>query len=431
MCCAIRAQPRPLGVFLGVSIPCFRHTPSLKYSLTATAVKNAKPSPEGKQKKLADGGGLYLLVTPTGSRLWRYKYRIAKTEYTYAIGAYPAISLQQAREEHAKARDLVAKGEHPRAQRELMKLQKQHEGANTFKRITEEWMARKVTCSPYYLSQIRRAMENDVYPSVGALPIQQVTPAHLLRILKSVEGRGAEVVAENIRRWSSEVFRYAISSLRAEVDPAAALKGFVQRPKIKHNVSLTPEQITDLLRRLDKAGGNRTTKIAIELLLLTFVRTSELRKARWPEFDLDAGMWRVPAERMKRGVEHLVPLSPQSTALLRELSKITGASPWLFPNYRRPDDCMTATTINRALERMGMNGAGTIGFAAHGFRGTASTLLHEWGYKHEAIERQLAHAEGDIVSASYNKAVYLKERQEIMRDWADKIDAFRQAALKS
>jgi len=400
----------------------------LKYSLTATAVKNAKPSPDGKQQKLADGGGLYLLVTATGSRLWRYKYRIAKVEHTYAIGAYPAISLQQAREEHARARDLVAKGEHPRAQRELLKLQKQHEGADTFKLITEEWMEkRKAGWSPYYLSQIRRAMENDVYPSVGALPIRHVTPPHLLRILNSVEGRGAEVVAENIRQWTSQVFRYAIVNLRAEADPAAALKGVVQRPKIKHNVSLTPDQISELLRRLGKAGGNRTTKIAIELLLLTFVRTVELRKAKWPEFDLDAGMWRVPAERMKRGVEHLVPLSAQSIALLRELSKITGASPWLFPNNRRPDDCMTPTTINRALERMGLNGTGTIGFAAHGFRGTASTLLHEWGFKHEAIERQLAHAEGDAVSAAYNKAIYLAERTEIMRAWALKIDGFRQA----
>lgn len=402
----------------------------MKYSLTATAVKNAKPSAEGKQQKLADGGGLYLLVTATGSRLWRYKYRIAKVEHTYAIGAYPAISLQQAREEHARARELVAKGEHPRAQRELLKLQKQHEGADTFKRIAEEWIEKqKAGWSPYYLSQIRRAMENDVYPSIGALPIRQVTPPHLLRILKIVEGRGAEVVAENIRQWASRVFRYAIVNLRADADPAAALKGVVQRPKIKHNRSLTPEQITELLRRLDKAGGNRTTKIAIELLLLTFVRTGELRMARWPEFDLDAGIWRIPAERMKRGVEHLVPLSAQSTALLRELSKITGASPWLFPNHRRPDDCMTPTTINRALERMGLNGAGTIGFAAHGFRGTASTLLHEWGFKHEAIERQLAHAEGDTVAAAYNKAMYLSERTEIMRFWGEKIDTFRQAAL--
>lgn len=430
----MRRYPRttePIGGIVGGALPHFRHTPSLKYSLTATAVKNAKPSSEGKQQKLADGGGLYLLVTATGSRLWRYKYRIAKVEHTYAIGAYPAISLQQAREEHAKARDLVAKGEHPRAQRELLKLQKQHEGADTFKRVTEEWMEkRKAGWSPYYLSQIRRAMENDVYPSVGALPIRQVTPPHLLRILKGVEGRGAEVVAENIRQWASQVFRYAIVNLRADADPAAALRGVVQRPKIKHNVSLTPDQIAELLRRLDKAGGNRTTRIAIELLLLTFVRTVELRKAKWPEFDLDAGIWRIPAERMKRGVEHLVPLSPQAIALLRELSMITGASPWLFPNHRRPDDCMTPTTINRALERMGLNGAGTIGFAAHGFRGTASTLLHEWGFKHEAIERQLAHAEGDAVSAAYNKAMYLAERGEIMRAWADQIDGFRQKFLK-
>ncbi|MEL4180214.1 tyrosine-type recombinase/integrase [Roseateles sp. PN1] len=399
----------------------------MKYALTATAVKNAKLPPDKKQLKLADGGGLYLLLTATGSRLWRYKYRLAKEEHTYAIGAYPEISLQQAREEHSKAREVVASGGHPRAVREQLKLQKLQEGADTFEYIAEEWIAkRKVAWSPYYLSQIRRAMDKDVFPAIGGMPIRQVTPLHLLALIKKVEARGAEVVAENIRQLASQIFRFAILNLRADTDPAAALKGVVQRPKIKHNIPLSPSQISDLLLRLKKSGGNRTTKLAIELLLLTFVRTVELRKARWTEFDIEGGIWRIPAERMKMGVEHLVPLSLQSIALLKELQAITGGSPWLFPNYRRPDDCMTPTTINRALERMGLNGAGTIGFAAHGFRGTASTLLHEWGFRHEAIERQLAHSERNKVSSAYNQAQYLAERTQMMSAWALKIDELRQ-----
>lgn len=405
--------------------------PHMKRSLTDTAVKNAKPDPSGKARKLYDGGGMFLLVKPTGARLWRYKYRLLGREQLFAIGAYPDIGLASARKQHEQARELVAKGQHPVAERILQRLQKAHEGADTFKGIANEWMATKAaTCSAYYVGQIRRSMEQDVYTAIGALPIRQVEPLHLRALIKKVESRGAEIVAENIRQWCSAVFRFAIVNGRTEADPAAALRGIVTRPKIKHNVALNAGQISDLIAKLVKAGGNRTTKIAIELLLLMFVRTVELRKATWVEFDLDdALVWRIPADRMKMGVEHLVPLSKQAVALLTELHQITGSSKWLFPNYRRPDDCMTATTINRALERMGLTGAGTIGFSAHGFRGTASTLLHEWGYLSVAIERQLAHAEGDKVLAAYNKALYMKERVELMQDWADKIDGFRAVSL--
>jgi integrase len=399
----------------------------MKRLLTDTAVKNAKVDGAGKARKLFDGGGMYLLVQPNGTKLWRYKYRLAGSEKLYAIGAYPEVGLAAARKAHEQARSLVANGADPVAERNLQRLVKAHEGAETFQGIADEWQQTKIGhATPYYLAQIRRAMRDDVYPSIGPLPIRTVQALHLRALIKKVEARGAEVVAENIRQWCSAVFRFAIVNGRAESDPAAALKGIVIRPKVKHNLALTPDQIANMLGQLKKSGGNRTTKIAIELLLLTFVRTVELRKATWGEFDLEGEpIWRVPAERMKMGVEHQVPLSKQSIALLKELRQITGASKWLFPNYRRPDDCMTATTINRALERMGLAGTGTIGFSAHGFRGTASTLLHESGYLSAAIERQLAHAEGNKVMAAYNRALYMKERTELMQDWADKIDEYR------
>jgi integrase len=230
----------------------------------------------------------------------------------------------------------------------------------------------------------------------------------------------------NIRQWCSQVFKYAIVNLKADSDPTAVLQGVVVRPKIKHNVPLTPDQITGLLKEMAKFGGYRTTAIAIELLLLTFVRTAEIRKARWEEFDFEKGEWHIPAGRMKMRVEHFVPLSKQVLALLAELRKITGANEHLFPNLRRPNDYMTPTTINQALKRVGFSGKGTIGFAAHGFRGTAATLLAEQGeYRESVIDRQLAHAERNKVKGAYFHGQYTDERRLMMQSWSDYIDTLR------
>jgi integrase len=393
-------------------------------ALTDIAIKNAKP--KEKPYKLADGGGLSLYVSTTGARLWRYKYRIAGKEGIFSIGAYPEVSLSKAREEHQKARELVKLSTHPTHDRQLKKLVEQHESGNTFKAIANEWVNKnKGRWSPYYLKQVEKLMGSDVFPKIGALPIKQVTAAHILDVMQRAENRGAETIAILIRQWCSAIFRYAAASLRADADPAAALKGVVVRPKVKHNRPLSSKEIPQVVSALQKFGGFRSTKIAIELLLLTFVRTIELRKATWEEFDLENSIWRIPAARMKMKSEHIVPLSFQATALIKELQSITGASNWLFPNYRRPDDCMTSTTINRALERMGYNGKDTIGFSAHGFRGTASTLLYEQGFRTEVIEKQLAHAEGNKVKASYNQAQYLEERAKMMQQWANYLDSLK------
>ncbi|MFP9228091.1 tyrosine-type recombinase/integrase [Pectobacterium cacticida] len=386
--------------------------------LTDAKIRSTKPT--NKPIKLADGGGLYLEVRPSGSKLWRYRYRIAGKENVFALGEYPTLSLAEARAEHDKARALVKQAIHPAHQRQLERMASHSANANTFEAVAREWIDKKSSdWTPYYLRQVERFFAADVLPAIGKLPIKSVKAAHLLEIIKRIEGRGAETVALLVRQWSSAIFRYAVATLRADSDPAAALKGAVRRPKVEHHKPLSRTEIADFMQALNRYGGYRTTVIALELMLLTFVRTVELRKAEWREFDLDGAEWRIPAGRMKMREEHIVPLSTQAIVLLRELQTYTGGRGWLFPNYRNPQDCMTATTLNRALERMGFNGKDGIGFSAHGFRATASTILNEMGYRPDVIERQLAHTERNKVRASYNRAEYLDERRKMMQMWAD------------
>ncbi|MBK9312619.1 MAG: tyrosine-type recombinase/integrase [Rhodocyclaceae bacterium] len=392
--------------------------------LTDAKIRNTKPGE--KPIKLTDGGGLYLEVRPTGAKLWRYRYRIAGKENVFAVGEYfndkrgGHISLDDARSERDKARALVKQGIHPAHNRQAARLATHAENANTFEAVAREWIAKKKPgWTAYYLRQVERFLEADVFPYVGNLPIRNVTAAHLLEIVRRIEGRGAETVALLVRQWASAIFRYAVATLRADTDPAAALKGAIHRPKVEHHKPLSRDQIADFVKALDSYGGYRTTVIALRLMLLTFVRTVELRAAHWTEIDLDRAEWRIPAERMKMREPHIVPLSRQAVELLRELHTHTGGRGMLFPNYRNPKTCMTATTLNRALERMGFNGKDSIGFSAHGFRATASTILNEFGFRPDVIERQLAHAERNKVRASYNQAEYLEERRAMMQQWAD------------
>lgn len=413
-------------------------------ALADTTIRNAKPleKPVGKDAsgksvfvfvkgpyKLTDAGGLYLQVQPSGAKLWRYRYRIAGKENVFAIGEYfndkreGHISLENARTERDKARVLVRKGIHPAQQRQLARLANHASNANTFEAVAQEWIAKKKSgWTPYYLRQVERFLASDVFPSIGKLPIRSVTAAHLLAILKKAEGRGAETVALLIRQWVSAIFRYAVATLRADTDPASALRGAIHRPKVKHAKPLSRDEIAGLLKAFDSYGGRRTTVIALRLMLLIFLRTKELRHAQWSEFDFERAEWRVPSARMKMRELHIVPLSHQALELLRELHALTGDREFLFPNYRTPRACMSPTTINRALERMGFNGKDSIGFAAHGFRATASTMLNELQYRDDVIERQLAHAERNKVRASYNQAEYMPERKTMMQAWADMID---------
>ena len=396
--------------------------------LTDTKIRNAKPS--AKPLKLTDGKGLYLEIRPTGTKLWRYRYRIDRKENVFAIGEYfndrraGHISLDHARRSRDEARALVKRGIHPARHRKEARFTQRAEAANTFEAIAREWLAQKrAGWTHRHSHQVERFLQADVFPHIGRLPIRNVTAAHVLEIMRQVEARGAETVALTIRQWCSAIFRYAVTTLRAESDPAAALKGAIVPPRTKHHKPLSRGQIAAFGKALDSCSGNRSTIIALRLMLLTFVRTTELRNAEWPEIDLQHAEWRIPAERMKMRDAHVVPLSKQALDLLRELHMLTGGQRWLFPNDRRPNSCMSATRLNRALERMGFNGKGTIGFSAHGFRATASTILNEAGFQPDVIERQLAHMERNRVRAAYNQAEYLPDRRKMMQLWADMIDA--------
>jgi len=408
--------------------------------LTDSQIRNAKPLPD-KPVKLTDGGGLYLEVRPTGAKLWRYRYRIAGKENVFAIGEYvqaPSgenkeqkqsrrnagmLTLAEARARRQECRALVKQGIHPAHYRQAARMEQSARNATTFEAVAREWIAKKKPgWTPYYLRQVERFLDADVFPYVGNLPIRNVTAAHLLEIVRRVEGRGAETVALLVRQWASAIFRYAVATLRADIDPAAALRGAIHRPKVVHRKPMTREQVADFVTALEGYAGYRTTVIALRLMLLTFVRTVELRGALWAEIDLDRAEWRIPAERMKMREPHIVPLSRQAMELLSELHTHTGGRGMLFPNYRTPKTCMTATTLNRALERMGFNGKDSIGFSAHGFRATASTILNEIGFRPDVIERQLAHAERNKVRASYNQAEYLEDRRALMQQWADMVE---------
>jgi integrase len=320
--------------------------------LSTVAIKKAKP--KKKPYKLSDFGGLYLLIKPNGSKLWRWKYRIDRKENVYSIGEYPAVSLSDARVERDNARMLVKQGINPAHNRQSQKAAQVEDNANSFSAVSKGWIdQRKPKWTPRYLEQIEKVLVDDVYPYIGNLPMRSITAAHLLAIIKRVEKRGAETVAILIRQWCSSIFRYAASHLLADADPAAMLKGAIDRPKVKHCQPLTKKDIPEFINALESYGGYRSTIIALKLLMFTFVRTVELRAAEWKEFDLDAAEWHIPSERMKMREPHVVPLSKQAIELLLELQTFTGSSGLLFPNYRRPKTCMTPTTLNRALDRMG------------------------------------------------------------------------------
>lgn len=388
--------------------------------LTDTEIRKAKPRKSGKPQKIADQGGLYIEIRPSGSKLWRYRYRIDGKEYIFVLGEYPEITLEKAREGHKGARQLVKQGMHPIHARDANKAEQIAKNKTTFKSVALEWIEQGKAggWSGYYLRQVEQSLKNDVYPAIGGLPIRSISPAQLLEILKRVEKRGAVTVALNIRGWFSQIFRFAVSTLRADSDPAAALRGAIKRGKVEHSKPLSKSELPKLVAKIDEFGGYQQTKIALRLLMHTFLRTGELRQAKWDEVDLAGRTWVIPAERMKMREKHIVPLSDQAVALLNELHELTGNGVHLFPNNRKPKTCMSNTTINRCLERMGYAGQ----FSGHGFRATASTMLNEMAYKTDLIERQLAHKERNKVRASYNQAEYIEERTEMMQHWSNYLD---------
>jgi len=385
-------------------------------SLTDTKIRTAKP--DNKPQKLTDSNGLYLEIRPSGKKLWRYRYRIDGKENLFALGGYPEITLADARAERDRARLLVKEGVHPSHNRKLQEAAKRADRANTFHEVAAEWLEQnRQRWSSGYATQVENNLGRHVFVRIGERPIREINSAELLSLLRVIEKRGTPSVARLNQQLISAVFRYGIATLRADSDPTYALRGAITAPKVQHYRPVPLEEIPILIEKTKNYGGRIETIFAIRLLLLTFLRGGELRQGQWSEIDFEKRLWRIPADRMKNRVNHTIPLSQQSVALLEELKEITGHQRWLFPGYGR-DRCISSHTITKALRYMGYED-----FSAHGFRSTASTLLNEMGYRPDVIERQLSHVDQNAVRASYNRAEYLPERKEMMQQWADYLDS--------
>lgn len=387
--------------------------------LTDTAIKKAKPG--AKPVKLSDGKGMYLLVSPAGSKLWRWKYRVLGKEKVMALGAYPDVPLAQAREAMAEARKVLATGADPMVKRKADKVASRTAAINSFEAVARAWWAHwKPARSEQHAGQVMRRFEANVFPYIGPRPVSEIQAPELVAMLKAIEKRGVNDLAKRALQTSGQVFRYAIAHGLATRNPATDIKpSDVLASRQKQNLArIDGKELPQLLRHIEGYKGAATTRLAMKMMALTFVRTTELIGARWEEFDLDGARWDIPADRMKMKTPHIVPLSAQAVNLLKTLQLITGHSALLFPGERDHEKSMSNNTILKALERMGYKGRMT----GHGFRGVASTLLHEMGFDHAHIELQLAHQERDEVSAAYNHATYIKQRASMMQDWADYLD---------
>jgi integrase len=393
---------------------------SLKWEVTMplsdTEIRKTKA--REKSYKLSDGGGLYVSITPTGGKLWRWAYRHEGKQKTMAFGKYPDVSLALARIRHREARTLLATGVDPMAQRKAEKTAQQISCANSFGSVAARWLEHWADGkSPRHVDSVRRRMAADILPGLGARPIANIEAPELVAMAKAIEERGARDIAKRALETTGQVFRYAIAHGYARRNPAAEIRSSdILRPTRKVNYArIDGKELSDLLKSIEVYQGKHVTRLAIKLMALTFVRTSELIGAKWTEFDLEAARWDIPASRMKMRTPHIVPLAKQTIEVLEMLRLLSGNSEWLFPGDRSSAKPISNNTILKALERMGYKGKMT----GHGFRGLASTLLHERGYAHEHIELQLAHAPRNAVSAAYNHALYLEPRAKMMRDWAD------------
>uniref|UniRef100_E6Q034 Putative integrase n=1 Tax=mine drainage metagenome TaxID=410659 RepID=E6Q034_9ZZZZ len=385
-------------------------------ALTDTEIRRSKPAL--KPYKLADGGGLHLLVTPSGGRLWRWKYRFQGTEKQLSIGRYPDFSLANARERRDAARKRLANGIDPMAERMAEKTAVKVATDHTFEKIAELWLEHwRGNKSARHASTTVNRLKVNVYPVLGNRPIAEIEPIEVVQLAKGIESRGASDMAQRILQIVGMVFRYAVAHGYSKRNPSAEFRtSDILKPTQKVNMArIDARELPALLRSIEVYEGRQLTRLAIKFMALTFVRTSELIGARWEEVDLEASRWSIPATRMKMRTPHFVPLSRQAVEVLELLRTISGSGELVFPGEQDSTKPMSNMTILKALERMGYKGRMT----GHGFRGLASTILHEQGYAHEHIELQLAHAPRNAVSAAYNHALYLEPRAKMMQDWAD------------
>ncbi len=392
-------------------------------TLNDTGIKAAKP--RARDYKVADGGGLYLLVTSKGSRLWRLKYRFGKSEKVLAIGAYPTVTLAAARAKREEAKSLLAQGIDPSEAKKEAKREIQEATGNTFRLIAQE-----------YLEKIRREgralrtmtklewLLSLVLDDIGDKPIRDINAPTILETLRKVEERGRHETALRTRSTIGTVFRYAISTARADTDPTQALIGALTNPKVKHMAAIIePKKLGGLMRAIYGCDVHPATKAALQLMAILTPRPGELRVAEWPEFDLDNAVWTIPAAHTKMRREHRIPLPPQAVAILRDLHRITGNGKLVFASVRSGAIPLSENTLNAALRRLGFT---KDEMTSHGFRATASTLLNESRkWSEDAIERQLSHVEKNEVRRAYARGEHWEERVQMLAWWADFLDLLR------
>ena len=405
--------------------------PKLATPLTDIQLKNAKA--KEKDYRLTDGGGLYLLITTDGAKYWRLDYRLHGRRNTLAFGKYPEVSLGKARDQRKAARDLIYEGIEPAQARDLKKQQESDANANTFEKIAREWHQNRLSAwSASTAKDTINRLEKDIFPQIGKLPIASITHQQMIGALRKIEERGAGEIAHRLKAVCARIFSYANQQGIENKNPAADLKDVLRPVKAGHFAAIAPDELPAFLDAIYKNDARlyAPTRIAMRLMLLIFVRSSELRTTPWSEINLDTGEWIIPWQRMKRGkltinpdtTDHHVCLSRQAVELLKELKQYTGGSHYLFPNQRDHEKPMSGDAIRMALNRMGYEGKMT----THGFRALAMTTLKEkLGYRHEVVDRQLAHAQEDKIASAYDRAQFLEERKKMMQHWADYLDEIK------
>jgi integrase len=380
--------------------------------LTDTKLKSLKP--KAKQYRLSDGNGLYIEVRPNGSRYWRQAYRYNGRQKTLAHGVYPITTLAEAREKRDTALKLLSTDQDPAK----IKRRAKTSSKNTFEAIAREWHEKQaVNWKPIHAQKVWKQLEADVLPYLKDEPVDKISPTDLLEVLKRIEKRGALDIAARQRQRCDAIFKHAILTERATLNPATQLTGVLKTKKVEHRKALDRKELPEFFRQLELAQAHDVVRLATKVLIHTFVRTGELRGAKWSEFDFDERIWQIPAYRMKMGIEHLVPLSDEVIDMLKELKVHNGKREYVFASPQRPKQPISENAILDLIYRMGYKGRAT----GHGFRATASTTLNEMGYNSDAIERQLAHIEQNKVKAAYNRSEYMKERKLLMRDWSNYI----------
>ncbi len=379
-------------------------------------IRRAKP--DAKAYTLSDGAGLSMLIEPNGSKSWRFRYRFAGKPKMISLGVYPTVSLAQARNRRDEARKLLSEGRNPSEVRKEQKLALKAENINSFEAIAREWHRLKsAKWSVGYASDVVTAFENDIFPYIGNRPVVEIKPLELLNVLRKIGARGALEKMRKVRQRCAEVFRYAIATGRCEFNPAADLSSAMEAHQSQNHPFLREEDVSPFITALNESTGSDLVRMATKLLIVTGVRTIELRMARWDEFDLENATWEIPAERMKMRRPHLVPLPAQAVSWLYQLKAMTGNYRYVFPGRNDPSKPMSEAAINQLIKRIGYKGQLT----GHGFRHMMSTILHEQGFNSAWIEMQLAHADKNTIRGTYNHAQYFDDRKHMLQWYADKV----------